>query len=903
VDSAYTAKIRELTTEPRFNTELTDHLPADPKVPTPLQVLGYVPGTVGRLSYVADITRYFRALDDASPRVKVFDLGTSDEGRPMIVAAIADSGTITRLESYRQITAALADPRKLSADSAQRLIAAGKPIYWASGSIHSPETGSPEMLMELAYRLAVEDTLFIRQIRDSIITLITPVTEVDGRDRMVDTYRYRKAHKNVGPGLIYWGRYTAHDNNRDGIVMSQVLTRTMMEGFFTWHPTVLHDLHESVPFLYTSTGTGPYNRELDPIVVDEWHELAFQEITELTKRGLPGVWTHDFYDGWTPNYMFWVANGHNSIGRFYETYTSRGADCHTVRLPERQTSVEWFRPNPPLNGVRWCIRNNINYQQSGLLVALNYMARNGHRYLDQFYRKGVRGVERGRAKDGPNAFHIPANQARPVEAANLVNLLRFHGLEVQRAERPFKAGGVDVATGDYVVRLDQPYGSLAKTYFSRQDYGPDDPRPYDDTGWTLQYVRNVVLHPITDTTVFTAPLAPLRADARVRGQVSGVKGAGAYLIAPTTESGLTQLRFALRDVRMWASEDTFSVDRRVWGRGTTIIPATPGVEGRISQAADSLGLTVTGVRAVPQVARHELDVPRIGLVHSWLNTQNEGWVRYALDVLRIPYGYLSVQQLKDRDLLKRFDVLVFPYVTNNAQAIVNGLPMTGPKIPWQRTAETPNLGGIDSTDDVRPGIGLDGMGAVRDWVSAGGVLITEGGTAAVFTDYGITRGVDITPARQLRASGGIYRAVTRDSKSPIAYGYADTLAVYFNQTPLFQVDTSTEVPEDQDADLTREQARARPRVVLSFHQKKDSLRLSGLLVAGEELAGRPAVLDAPVGQGHVVLFAIRPFWRWETQGSFALAFNAILNWNDLGVGWPTTLKPSGRAVAAPTEGH
>ena len=902
VDSAYTAKIRELTTEPRFNTELTDHLPADPKVPTPLKVLGYVPGTTGRLSYVADITRYFRTLDDASPRVKVFDLGKSDEGRPMIIAAIADSATIARLEQYRDITAALADPRRLRSDSAQRLIAAGKPIYYLTGSIHSPETGSPEMLMELAYRLAVEDTPFIRQIRDSVITLITPVTEVDGRDRMVDTYRYRKANKNIGPGLIYWGKYTAHDNNRDGIVMSQVLTRTMMKAFFTWHPTVLHDLHESVPFLYTSTGTGPYNRELDPIVISEWNELAFQEITALTSRGLPGVWTHDFYDGWTPNYMFWVANGHNSIGRFYETYTSRGADCHTVKLPERQTSIEWFRPNPPINGVRWCIRNNINYQQSALLIAMNYMARNGHRYLDQFYRKGVRAIERGSAKEGPNAFHIPASQPRAVEAANLVNLLRFHGIEVHRATGSFKAGGMDIAAGDYIVPLNQPYGPLAKSYFSKQDYGANDPTPYDDTGWTLQYVRNVALHPIADTTVLHAPLTLMNEDARVRGQVSGVKGAAAYLIAPTTESGLIQFRFALRDARMFASEDSFSVDKQAWGLGTTIVPATGGLERRLTQAAESLGLKVVGVAAMPQVARHELDLPKIALVHSWLNTQNEGWVRYAFDVLRIPYAYMSVQQLNRRDLLRQFNVIVLPFVSNNPQQIVNGLPMNGPPVPWRRSALTPNLVGVDSTDDVRPGIGLEGMAALNQWLSAGGVLITEGGTAGIFTEYGLTRGIDIVPARQLRATGGIYRAVTKDPRSPIAYGYADTLAVYFNQSPLFQVDTNTDIPEDQDADLTAQQARTRPRVVMSFTAKRDSLRLSGLLVNGEELAGRPAVIDAPVGQGHVVMFAIRPFWRWETQGSFALAFNAILNWNDLGVAWPAFPKPATRAVAAPDDG-
>jgi hypothetical protein len=388
----------------------------------------------------------------------------------------------------------------------------------------------------------------------------------------------------------------------------------------------------------------------------------------------------------------------------------------------------------------------------------------------------------------------------------------------------------------------------------------------------------------------------MQSDARVRGQVSGGRSAGAYLIAPTTETGLTQFRFALRDVRMWASEDSFSVDRRSFGRGTTIVDASAAP--RITQVAESLGLSVVAVGAVPHVARHELDLPRIALVHSWLNTQNEGWVRYAFDVLRIPYTYLSVQQLKNRDALRQIDVVVFPYVSNNAQAIVNGLPMTGPPIPWRRTAETPNLG-IDSTDDVRPGIGLEGMAALRDWVHAGGVLITEGGTSAVFTDYGITRGVEITAPRQLRASGGIYRAVLQDRRSPIAYGYPDTLAVYFNQTPLFQVDTSTEVPEDQDPSLTAEQARARPRVVMGFHPKRDSLRLSGLLVNGEELAGRPAVLDAPVGQGHVVLFAIRPFWRWETQGSFALVFNTILNWNDLGVAWPMNLRPQARPVAAP----
>lgn len=296
IDTEYTRQIRELTpTHPRysFTTELVNYLPAS-RLPTPLSVVGYVPGTIGRLSYSGDVVRYFKAVDSASTRVRLFSMGTSDEGREMVVAAVADDSVIARLDDYRAMAARLADPRGLDPAERARLIKEAKPIYWLTGSIHSPETGSPEMLMELLYRLAADEGEYAKAIRGNVITLITPILEVDGRDKMVDAYRQAKA-LGLGPRgvpLIYWGKYTAHDNNRDGMVLSQKLSQNYMRTFLHWHPTIGHDLHESVPFLYTSTGTGPYNEEFDPIVVDEWHTLAYQEITELTRRGLPGVWTH-----------------------------------------------------------------------------------------------------------------------------------------------------------------------------------------------------------------------------------------------------------------------------------------------------------------------------------------------------------------------------------------------------------------------------------------------------------------------------------------------------------------------------------------------------------------------------------------------------------------------------------
>jgi hypothetical protein len=900
LDSAYTRQIRASTSEPRFNTDLTDHLPADPRVPTPLAVLGYVPGTVGRLSHVADINRYFRALAAATPRVRVFSIGMSDEGREMIAAAIADSATVATLDGYRDVTRRLADPRGLTEEDARALVGRGKPIYYLTGSIHSPETGSPEMLMELAYRLAVDDGPMIRGIREHEIVLITPVLEVDGRDRMVDVYDYGRSHHGVRPPLVYWGRYTAHDNNRDGMVISQVLSRNILAAYFEWHPTVLHDLHESVPFLYASTGTGPYNRAIDAITVDEWYTLAMQEISELTKRGLPGVWTHGFYDGWTPNYIMFIANLRNSIGRFYETYTSFGAECDTARLAPSQRSVEWYRPNPPLEGVRWCIRNNINYQESGALVALDYVARNGPRFLENFWVKSRRSVERGRTR-APYAWLIPAAQARRVEAAELVNLFRLQGIEVHRADRAFTAGGVQVAEGDYVVRMDQPYGPLADNLLGIQTYRPTDPSPYDDTGWTLGALRNVVTRAIADSSVFAQPLTLLADDVRPRGTLTGAEsGRAAILVPATTESNLIIFRFRLRQVRMFAAEDSFAVAGQSFRAGTVIIPlagAQRDAERQVAAALDSLGLSGVGVREVPSVARHELDVPRIGLVHSWTSTQDEGWVRYAFDRLGIPYTYLSTQQLRDSSRLAAVDVLVLPNAGFNARMLITGLPMAGPPVPWKRTAETPNLGRYDETDDVRPGIGLDGLARLDAWLRRGGLLITEGGTAALPVQAGFGRGVSVVEPRQLHARGAVFRSRVSDSASPIAYGYADTLPVYFSQTPLLQVDSmdTTGSEQERDSSVVRDLWRSAPRVILRFHPKADSLLISGQLDGGSELAGRPAVVDLPDGAGHILLFAIRPFWRWQTQGSFALAFNAIMNWNDLGTRWPTA--PAARRQA------
>ena len=936
IDSAYSAKIRELTpTHDRwkFTTELVDHLP-ESDVPTPLDVLGYVPGTIGRLSYVADVNKYFRALDEASPRVRVFTIGESDEGREMILVAIADEATLDSLDAYKAMAARLADPRGVSADDRARLVRQAKPIYWLAGAMHSPETGSPEMLMEFAYRLAVGETDFLRAIRGNVITLITPVQELDGRDRMVDVNKLSR-ELGLGPqaiSLVYWGKYTAHDNNRDGMVASQKLTRDFLETFLEWHPTVTHDLHESVPFLYTSTGTGPYNDEFDPIVVDEWHALAYQEIMELTRRGLPGVWTHGFYDGWAPNYMLSIANLHNSIGRFYETYTSGGADCHTVNLPSRSTDRVWYRPNPPVNGIKWCIRSNINYSQSGVLIALKYVADRRETFLENFVAKGERMIARG-TRSAPYAYVIPRDQRHAGEAADLVNLFRTQGAEVHRAtaerqvavlgeggrrERPTanaprpdsaRAAGADsartdsaarkdsartmitVKPGDWVVRLDQPYTATVRTLLSRQQYSTSDPPPYDDTGWTLDELRHVTTHAVADSQILTLGMELVGDAATVAGTVTG--SGGVLLVEHMGDWRSAVLPWKASGARVSVAEAAFDAAGRTWPAGTFIVE---GAADAADGAVRTMGLTGTRTGSVPAVARHRVQLPRVALMHSWIETQNEGWVRYAFDQLGIPYTYISDQALRRPNALDRFDVVVFPHVRGQVASILNGRPMTGPPIPWKKSDLTPNLGIIDQTDDLRVAMGLEGAAALRRFVERGGLLITTGNSSELPVHLGFNPTVNVVQTRQLQTRGAIMRAQPALKESPILYGYAaSSFPVYFNAEPVLSTaerDTSERMRR-MDSSIAAEAERMRAKPVLAFHEKADSLLVSGMLANGQELAKRAAVVDAPLGNGHVVLFGIRPFWRWQTQGSFALAINAMVNWNNLHV----TAKES-RGVAA-----
>jgi hypothetical protein len=447
-----------------------------------------------------------------------------------------------------------------------------------------------------------------------------------------------------------------------------------------------------------------------------------------------------------------------------------------------------------------------------------------------------------------------------------------------------------VHRGDWIVRLDQPYTATVRTLLAVQKYKADDPPPYDDTGWTLDELRHVVTYKVADSTILAKPMTLLTADAKVEGAVSG--DGGVILVEHLGDWRSAVLPWKVGSARVSAAEASFTAAGRTWPAGTYIVTDARGARARA--AIQELGLTGVAVGSAPSVRAHDVRAPRVALVHSWLETQNEGWVRYAFDQLGVPYTYISDQSLSAPGRLDAFDVLVFPHVNGSAQTLINGRPKTGPPIPWKKTALTPNLDKWDTTDDIRRGMGLEGAAALRRFVERGGVLITSGNTSRLPITLGFNPTVSEAEARTLRARGGIFRAKGDTTGSPILYGYErSTFPVYFNQSPLLSVqarDTSGRL-DAVDPAIVADMERQRGRVVLRFHEKADSLLVSGLLVNGGEMAGKAAVVDAPVGRGRVVLFGIRPMWRWQSQGTFALLLNTMVHWNHLGV-TTTTEKPT-----------
>lgn len=901
-DTTYQKQIVKFTTDSRFLPSSVTSIYQNKNIPSPLDHFGYIVGTPGKLHNTEEVYGYFQTLAEASPNITMEQAGTSEEGRPIYLITISDEASIKNREHYRNTMSRLADPRITSKEEAEKLIADGKLVYFLNGAMHSGETGSPEMLMELVYRLITDPSEETKHILENCIILINPISEPDGRDKHVDWYyRYSKGRTDFRDGFErtapYWGKYVYHDNNRDGLQISQEITKSIFNIFFDWHPTIMLDLHESVPLLYISTGTGPYNENVDPITIGEWQTIASHEMTTLSEQGLPGAFQWAFYDGWWPGYGIWVANNHNSIGRFYETYGNAGADTYLRDIStssfagDKVTSREWYRPDPASGKLWWSLRNNINYMQAGVLASLKYAADNRIQLLKNFYQKSLNSTNFSKNND-TKMFVIPAEQRDPVMAAYLVNQLRRQGIEVHKVKK---------SESEYVVLLNQPYSRFANDLLTEQQY-PAEAKfpPYDAIAWTLGLMYGVDVQKSDSVKYSNDELTLLSTDVSYSGKVDG--NGSDYILKYKAQSSVLPTLYAAKKeypaVSIYILESNSDNKKDTLNAGTIVFKGL--TKKQAIELTEKFGLSLVAEKNKIEDL-HEIKLPKIAVYHSWTNTQAEGWVRFTFEEKGIPYTSIDKDDLKNGGLRELFDAIIIPDQRGSASSFMNGIDDKYSPMPYTKTEEFPSHGYPDSSKDITGGPGLIGMANLDRFVKDGGVLIPLNGTATIIADAGIGKEARSFSPGNLFHPGSIVTVKTRNSKSPILYGYPETFHIFKGNGNLLRTakyDRELMVLQYGSLPLTDEKeyegeimGQPLEKVSLENPTKKDTLEkkdtkepkyvLSGMVRNEKEIVGHGAILNVPNGKGNVVFFTFNPLNRYLNHYDSGLLWNTLINWDHL----------------------
>ncbi len=609
--------------------------------------------------------------------------------------------------------------------------------------------------------------------------------------------------------------------------------------------------------------------------------------------GMPGVSTWNFGEAFAHLYLDSVAMNHNSIGRGYETFGNGSAETEKRSISPSATTMEWYRPLPAGREVTWSARDNLNYQETGALAALDETAGESKEMLRNFYKKSWDSWQKGLTQP-PYAFLIPEDQGDPARVAAMVGRLMGQHIEVARAQNPIQLKEGSFPAGTYVVRLDQPYRNYAVDLLTPQRYPKDGEPPYDDVSWELPANYHLQAIPTADASIREAALTELTDVPHPGGHVSG--NGPVYLLKDTGQESFLAARYRLANFEIQIAEREFEAGGTKFPAGSWILGPQAGLHEAVVSTAAELGLDFTQVASLPEVPRHPAKAPRIGVWVPWADTDSIGWIRYSLDQRKVPYTYLRDEDIRAGNLRARIDVLLYGHVDLELAEQIEGLPKTWSPMPFKKTAQTPSFGTPAESDDITGGIGYEGLAQIQHFIDDGGLMVTLGSGSMLALEGGLVRFVR-------RASGGVPRSaaggggassaasqqaatrtpgahvrVTFDRPDhPIAYGYPVHTYVFRQNFPLYNVPhrwlrmayctTCLDGPED------------RSRVVMEWGDTDGNpLVVSGQAWGEENLMGRPAILDMAVGKGHVVSFNFNPMHRDFNRGDQRLLWNALLNW-------------------------
>jgi len=645
-------------------------------LPSPEQFFGFKPGTDGELARYPKILEYFQLIAKSTDRVKYEELGKTTMGNSYALLRISSPQNLARFDRLVEINRRLADPRGLSDAEAQKLAAEGKPFYLVYATIHSTEVSNGQAIITIVHRLATENTPQIREILESAVVLMVPSQNPDGQHLVIDHWYKTKGtnFNRVYPDLYH--KYVGHDDNRDWFMFTQKETRMNVELVQNrYKPIITHDMHQqgnTSSRIFVPPFTDPFDVNIHPILSQGQATVGQAMATALIAEGKEGVAWHDAYDMWAPARQYMVYHGQPRI----LTEIAGGNLADPFVNPQKGKPLgpqesRWSFP-VPYSKDTWTLGQQVDYGVVVALAGMQHVAKYGREWLYNFYRVHRDWVNYDK---GPYAFVVPATQRDPFATYEMLDLLKFGDVEINRATAAFSAAGKQYAAGSWVIKTAQPYGAFAKTMLEKQNYpdlrlfpgGPPEP-PYDVTGQTLWMLMGVTVDAIDKP--FDAPLELLKTIAPVATQMPA-RPKGAYLVGPESY-GVFKMVAELQkaNVPTYRVAKSFESGGQTFAPGTFVIPPVPAAQKIVENAAKQLGLPVYATDRAPAVDGFRLKPgTRVGLYRG-ANNMPGGWMMWILEQYGINYKVVTAQDFQD--LPAKFDVILMPDGITR-QRIVNGL--------------------------------------------------------------------------------------------------------------------------------------------------------------------------------------------------------------------------------------
>ncbi len=825
------------------------------KISSPQEILGFKIGEDFKLAKWSEITNYCRILAEQSPKVKIITLGKSTLGRDFIMLVISSPENLAQLEKIKEIQRKLHDAGEISEEEAKKLAKEGKAIVLISCSIHSTEIASSLMSMELAYKLAVSEEPDITKILENVVLLIVPSVNPDGIDIVYNWYtKYLGTPYEASPLPRLYHYYTGHDNNRDWFMVTQKETQLLTKVYYhEWFPLVIYDIHQMGrygPRFFIPPYYNPINPNIDPLLLRELHLITSQMAWDLTRAEKKGVATNVIFDAWYNMANRAAPLRHNVVGILSEAASANIASPIFIRKREIQLKGRGFVNFEPQSGYLdpwpggwWRIRDIIDYEEIVSFSLLRTVSNRKEEFLYNYYLFGKRQIEKGKSEP-PFAYLIPLDQKDYPTALKLLEVLRWGGAKIYRAQSPFIADGVTYPAKTWIIPLAQPYRAFIKDLLESKIYPRREvqkgvlERPYDEASWTLPLQMGVKAIEVINP--FQAKLKLIEKIILPRGKILG-KGTKYFILPNWTNNEATVInRLLSQKIRPYVVHQSFSIEGKSFAIGAIIIPYSSNAKEIISESISKLGINVYLTNQDIKVKKSKIDFLKLGIYQSWVPNMDEGWLRWVLEKFEFPFKTIHNGEMKAGNLIQRYNTIILPNMS--LSTLIKGREEVPPQ--------------------YKGGIGQEGIANLEEFILKGGKLITIGHSSDLPIKYFNLQVKNLLSWQDYRKQSmdkngifcpGSLLKVKINNSHPIAYGFSTNGAVFFRHSPVFEVKNG--------------------KIVASYPNY--SPLLSGILENEEELYSKAAIVECILGGGKVVMFGFKPIHRAQAHGTFKFIFNSI----------------------------